>query len=71
MGTIKGHKAVIRLKPIYKKSRLVAYVLQPALETELEKLQAEGILEPVEQSEWATPLVIASTQKQWKNKSVW
>ena len=62
MGTIKGHKAVIRLKqgakPIYKKSRSVAYALQPALEAELEKLQAEGILEPVEQSEWATPLVI-------------
>ena len=62
MGTIKGHKAVIRLKqgvkPIYKKSRSVTYALQPALETELEKLQVERILEPVEQSEWATPLVI-------------
>jgi len=55
MGTIKRHKAVIRLKQgaksIYKKSRSVAYALQPALETKLEKLQAEGILEPVEQSE--------------------
>ena len=36
----------------------MAYALQPALETELEKLQAEGILERVEQSEWATPLQI-------------
>ena len=36
----------------------MAYALQPALETELERMQAEGILEPVERSEWATPLVI-------------
>ena len=62
MGTINGHKAVIRLKqgakPIYKMSQSVAYALQPALEAELEKLQAEGILKLVEQSKWATPLVI-------------
>ena len=52
IGTIKGYKAVIRLKqgakPIFKKSRSVAYALQPALETELERMQAEGILESVE-----------------------
>lgn len=62
VGTITGYKAVIRLKqgakPIFKKSRSVAYALQPALETELDRMQAEGILQPVEQSEWATPLVI-------------
>jgi len=62
MGIIKGHKVVVRLKqgakPVYKKSQSVAYALQPALETKLEKLQAEGILKPVERSEWATPLVI-------------
>ena len=62
VGTIKGYKAVIHLKqgakPIFKKSRSVAYALQPALETELERMQAERILEPVDQSEWATPLVI-------------
>ena len=38
----------------------MTYALQPALETELERMQAEGILELVERSEWATPLVIVS-----------
>ena len=44
---------------IFKKSRSVAYTLQPALEAELNRMQQEGILEPVESSEWATSLVIA------------
>ena len=62
VGTIKGYKANIRLKegakPIFKKSRPVAYALQPILEAELNRMQKEGILEPVESSEWATPLVV-------------
>ena len=62
VGTIKEYKAIIRLrqgtKPIFKKSRSVAYALQPALELELNRMQQEGILEPVKRSEWATPLVI-------------
>ena len=41
-----------------KKSCLVAYALQPALERELDRMQRECILEPMEKSEWATPLVI-------------
>ena len=59
VGKIKGYKAVIRLregtKPIFKKSQSVAYALQPALETELTRMQQEGILEPIERSEWTTP----------------
>ena len=44
-------------KPVFKKSRPVGYALQPALDKELQCLQQVGILEPVESSEWATPLV--------------
>ena len=62
VGTIKGYKADIRLKegakPIFKKSRPVVYALQPVLEAELNRMQKEGILEPIENSEWATPLVM-------------
>jgi len=62
VGTIRGYKADIRLKertkPIFKKSRPVAYALQPLLEAELERLQSEGILKPVQTSQWATPLVV-------------
>ena len=54
--------AMIRLrqgtKHTFKKSWSVAYTLQPALEAELNRMQQEGMLEPVERSEWATPLVI-------------
>ena len=45
-------------KPIFKKSRSVAYGLQPLLETEFDQMIRDGILEPVENSDWATPLVI-------------
>ena len=36
----------------------MAYALQPILEVELNRMQKEGILEPVENSEWATLLVV-------------
>ena len=36
----------------------MAYALQPLLEAELERLQSEGILKPVQTSQWATPLVV-------------
>ena len=62
IGTIQGYKADVRLrpeaKPVFKKARPVAYSLQSALNQELEYLQHEGILEPVESSDWATPLVV-------------
>ena len=62
IGTIQGYKADVRLrpeaKPVFKKARPVAYSLQSALNQELEYLQREGILEPVESSDWATPLVV-------------
>ena len=34
------------------------YALQPALEAELYRMHKEGIIEPTNSSEWATPLVI-------------
>ena len=62
IGTIQGYRADVRLrpgtKPIFKKARPVAYSLQSTLSRELEYLQQEGILEPVESSDWATPLVV-------------
>ena len=61
-GTIQGYKADVHLRPgtklIFKKARPVAYSLQSTLSQELEYLQQEGILEPVESSDWATPLVV-------------
>ena len=61
-GTILGYQTDIKLKegarPIFKNSRSVAYALQPTLETELKRLQEEGIIKPVQTSSRATPLVV-------------
>ena len=62
VGAIKAYKADIRFKegakPNFKKSRSVAYALLPLLQTELDQMQRDGILKPVENSDWETPLMI-------------
>ena len=43
--------------PRFFKARPVAYALREKIETELDRLIKEGTIEPVEFSEWATPIV--------------
>ena len=43
--------------PRFFKARPVAYALREKIETELDRLVKEGTIEPVEFSEWATPIV--------------
>lgn len=56
-------KEVVTLKlkqdatPVFCKTRPAPYALKTAIENELQKLVEEGILEPVEASDWATPIV--------------
>ena len=61
LGTMKGAKAHIYLKddvePKFCKPRPVPYALKDRIEQELDRLVQEGILEPVEVSEWAAPIV--------------
>ena len=61
LGTIKGIKAKLEVKtgaqPKFCKARPVPYALKPAVEDEYNRLEAEGIIEKVEFSEWATPMV--------------
>ena len=61
LGTVEGKKATLHLKdnavPIYHKARPVPYALRPAADEELQRMQDEGIIVPVDFSEWATPLV--------------
>ena len=38
-------------------ARPVPYALRPAVEKELKKMEDEGIIEPVEVSNWATRIV--------------
>ena len=43
---------------MFLKARQVPYSLRKQVEEELERLVAEGIIYPVESSEWATPVVV-------------
>ena len=61
LGTVKGVTAKLHLKdnvkPVFQKARPVPYTLRPAVEKELKKMEDEGIIEPVEVSNWATHIV--------------
>ena len=61
LGSAKGTKVKLHLrknfKPVFCKARSVPFALRPAIERELERMQSEGIIMPVEFSEWATPIV--------------
>ncbi|KAK3700097.1 hypothetical protein QZH41_015051 [Actinostola sp. cb2023] len=61
LGTLKGKKARIHVdpstKPEFYRARPVPYTLREKIEQELERLQKEGTIEPVQYSEWATPIV--------------
>ncbi|XP_043935248.1 uncharacterized protein K02A2.6-like [Protopterus annectens] len=61
LGTWKGPPAKIYVKenatPRFYKSRPVPYAMKKKVETELERLTKQGIIEPVKFSEWAAPIV--------------
>ena len=61
LGKVEGVKAKIYVdptkRPRFFKARPVAYALREKIETELDRLVKEGTIEPVEFSEWATPIV--------------
>ena len=43
--------------PVFMQSRPVPYALRKGIEAELERLENEGTIKPVEFSDWATPIV--------------
>ncbi|XP_038106927.1 uncharacterized protein K02A2.6-like [Culex quinquefasciatus] len=45
-------------KPVFCPKRPVAYAMQSAVETELQRLQDLGVLVPVDHSNWAAPIVV-------------
>ena len=61
LGTLKGTEAKIYLQegalPKFVKARPVPYAMKAPLEKELERLEKEGIITPVQFSEWAAPIV--------------
>ena len=61
LGTLKGFKAKIYVEPDtlprFNPARSVPYALRDKVEKELQRLQEEGTIEPVEFAEWAAPIV--------------
>ena len=61
LGTLQGHKVSIHVnsdaKPVFSKARTLPYAYKAKVEQELDRLVKEGILEPVEFAEWASPIV--------------
>lgn len=61
IGKIEGMKARLTLKanarPVFIKARKVPFSIKALVEKELSKLETEGVLEKVNFSTWATPIV--------------
>lgn len=61
LGTLNGATAKIHVNPsatpVFHKARPVPYALREKIEQDLERLEKAGTIEPVQFSEWATPIV--------------
>lgn len=61
LGSMKNIPVKLNIKadsrPKFLKARLVPYAIKPKVEKEIESLIQSGVLEPVSQSDWATPIV--------------
>lgn len=61
LGHIKGVKAHIEMRPDavpkFFKPRPVAFTLIPKIDADLDRLQKMGVIEPIDRSDWAAPIV--------------
>ena len=61
LGLIKGTAAKIHIdpnaQPRFCRARTVPYALRNKIEQELERLEIEGIVEPIQFADWAAPIV--------------
>ena len=72
-GRIKLYKASIKVRegaqPLFLKARPVPYALKEKVEQELQRLEDEGIIYKVSQTDWAAPVVLVP--KKDGSMSVW
>ena len=61
LGSMSHFKACLHVKegsmPVFHRPRPVPFAIREAIERELERLENDGIVERVDTSEWATPIV--------------
>ena len=61
LGKVQGVAAKLHIEPniqpIFCRSRTVPYALRSKVEAELDRLEKEGVIEPVQFSDWAAPIV--------------
>ena len=66
LGTIEKEKAILLVRPDcaprFFKPRPVPYAISDAVGSQLDKLEAEGVLEKVSHSDWAAPIVVVPKQ---------
>ena len=66
LDTLKGATAKIYIDPtatpIFHKARPVPYALREKIEQDLDRLEKAGTIQPVQYSEWATPVVPVTKQ---------
>lgn len=66
LGTLRGFKAMLHVKegakPRFYKARTVPYSSKEKVEQELQHLQGQSIITPVQFSEWAAPIVPVTKQ---------
>ena len=61
LGTLRGMEAKLHVEaeaqPLFFRARTVPFALRQKVEQELERLEQEGVVEPVTFSDWAAPIV--------------
>ena len=74
LGTMHHFKANLRVKagtqPVFHRPRPTPFAIRDDIGKELDRLEREGIIEKVETSKWAAPIVPVP-KKRWSNKSLW
>ena len=67
LGTLEGVTVALyvdpQARPRFHKARPISYAYREKVDMELERLQREGVLEPVEFSQWAIPVVRTSFKR--------
>ena len=66
LGTVKDFKAEIQVRPeaksIFHKPRNLPYALRDKVATQLDELEAKGVMTKITRSDWAAPLVVVPKQ---------